>query len=738
MTAPAGPEPPGTTEDVLATPLQYLKGVGPRRAADLKRAGLVTLEDLLYRFPIRYEDRSHLAPIATLKPGRPVSFAGRVLSCGLRSTRRPGFKIFEALIGDATGALRAIWLNQPFLREIFAVGQHVVFYGQLEMRGHGGLQVTNPQYEILEQDKAAEGGDKEVGQDVREGQDTPAEGAAGGAEDKATIHTGRIVPIYERTGAVTPKMQRRLVFDALQRLPAQLPEHLPEGIRARLKLPARSASLRGTHFPPSDAPLAALNRFETAAQQRLIFEEAFLFQVGVNARRRSAEIERKPKPITVDDRIRESARRVLPFRLTAGQRQALKEIVEDLQRPAPMNRLLQGDVGSGKTIVALLAAVVAMENGLQVAFMAPTEILAEQHFANISRLLESSRFRVSLVTGSTPSAARRDQLKDIRDGRVRLVVGTHALVQGDVAFEALGLVVIDEQHRFGVLQRATLRAKGLHPDVLVMTATPIPRTLALTVYGDLDVSSIRELPAGRLPVKTAAKPESRRDEVYAFARREIDAGRQMYVVYPLVEESEKIDLKAATAMADTLAGQVFPQYRVGLLHGRMKAELKEQVMRAFATGDLQILVSTTVVEVGIDVANASIMLVEHAERFGLSQLHQLRGRVGRGAGQSYCILLYQAPLSDESRDRLRAMTETTDGFEIAERDLRLRGPGDFFGTRQAGVPTFRLIDLVRDQALLEAARREASRWLEATKPSSKAVERIVTAWERRFKLIEVG
>ena len=715
MTAPAGPERPGTTEDVLATPLQYLKGVGPRRAADLQRAGLITLEDLLYRFPIRYEDRSHLSPIATLKAGRPASFVGRVLSCGLRSTRRPGFKIFEALIGDASGALRAIWLNQPFLRDVFAVGQHVVFYGQLEMRGHGGLQVTNPQYEIL-------------------GQEEPAEGGDGG--DKGTIHTGRIVPIYERTGAVTPKMQRRLVFDALQRLPAQLPEHLPEEIRVRLKLPARSASLRGTHFPPDDAPLEALNRFDTAAQQRLIFEEAFLFQVGVSARRRSAEIERKPKPIVVDDRIREAARRVLPFRLTGGQRQALKEIVEDLQRLAPMNRLLQGDVGSGKTIVALVAALVAMENGLQVAFMAPTEILAEQHFANISGLLQRSRFRVSLVTGSTPSAARRDQLKDIREGRVQLVVGTHALVQGDVAFEALGLVVIDEQHRFGVLQRATLRAKGLHPDVLVMTATPIPRTLALTVYGDLDVSSIRELPAGRLPIKTAAKPESRRDEVYAFARRELDAGRQMYVVYPLVEESEKIDLKAATA--DTLARQVFPQYRVGLLHGRMKGEQKEQVMRSFVAGELQILVSTTVVEVGIDVANASIMLVEHAERFGLSQLHQLRGRVGRGAGQSYCILLYQAPLSVESRDRLKAMTDTTDGFEIAERDLRLRGPGDFFGTRQAGVPTFRLIDLVRDQPLLEAARGEAARWLDATKPSPKAVERIVTAWERRFKLIEVG
>ena len=527
-----------------------------------------------------------------------------MLSCGVRSTRRPGFKIFEALIGDASGALRATWLNQPFLRDVFSVGQHAVFYGPIEMRGNAGLQLTNPQYEILDD------------------------------EDVETIHTGRIVPIYERTGGVTPKMQRRLVFEALQRLPAELPEHLPEELRARLRMPSRLAALRATHFPPDDVPFDALNRFETAAQQRLIFEEAFLFQVGVQGRRRIAADERKPKPIAVDDRIRESARRVLPFRLTSDQKRALKEIVDDLQRPSPMNRLLQGDVGSGKTIVALLAALVTMENGLQVAFMAPTEILAEQHFANIARLLGDSRFRVSLLTGSTPPAERREQRAEIEAGSIHLVVGTHALVQGDVTFRDLGLVVIDEQHRFGVLQRATLREKGLHPDVLVMTATPIPRTLALTLYGDLDVSSIRELPAGRLPVRTTAKPESRREDIYAFVRGEVDSGHQAYVIYPLVEESEKIDLKAATAMADTLATDVFPQYRVGLLHGRMKPEGKDRVMRAFVAGELQILVSTTVVEVGVDIANASVMIVEHAERFGLSQLHQLRGRVGRGTSQS--------------------------------------------------------------------------------------------------------
>ncbi len=696
------------TDEVLATPLQFLKGVGPRRAADLERAGLTTVEDLLYRFPIRYEDRSRLQPIATLRPGQVASIAGRVLACGLRSTRRPGFKIFEAAIDDGSGSLRAAWLNQPFLRDVFARGQHVVLFGAVEMRGSASLQLTNPQYEILDD------------------------------EEGETIHTGRVVPVYERSGSMTPKMQRRLVHDALQLVPADLPDPLPDEVRLRLNLPSRYAALLATHFPPQDAPLDLLNRFATTAQHRLIFEEAFLFQIGLIARRRSAAAERKPKPVQVDDRIRESARRVLPFKLTNGQRQALKDIVEDMQRPQPMNRLLQGDVGAGKTIVALIAAIVSMENDLQVAFMAPTEILAEQHFFNISRLLQSSRFRVALLTGSTAAAARREQRAEIAAGTIPLVVGTHALVQGDVEFRQLGLAVIDEQHRFGVLQRATLRAKGLHPDVLVMTATPIPRTLALTVYGDLDVSAIRELPAGRLAVKTLAKPESRRDDVYEFVRAQLDAGRQAYVIYPLVEESAKVDLKAATEMADTLQNEVFPAYRVGLVHGRLKAAAKERVMKAFADGDLHILVSTTVVEVGIDVPNAGVMIVEHAERFGLSQLHQLRGRVGRDRHQSYCFLLYQSPLSEEARARLQAMTETTDGFEIAERDLELRGPGDFFGTRQAGVPTFRLIDLVRDREVLDRAQTEAANWFDQAVPAPGAIDKLLVNWEQRFKLIEIG
>jgi len=703
-------DPPGTNESeaFLATPLQFVKGVGPRRAADLERIGLITIEDLLYRFPLRYEDRSRLQSIRTLQPGRPASVSGRILSAGVRSTRRRGFQIFEAVVDDGSGALRAAWLNQPFLRDVLSRGQHVVLYGIVEMRGSATLQLTNPQYEVLED------------------------------EDGERIHTARIVPVYERAGVMTAKMQRRLVFQVLQRLPVDLPEPLPGGLPERLGFPSRHAALLAAHFPPDDTPIAGLNRFDTLPQRRLIFEEAFLFQTGVVARRRFAASEVKPVTAHVDDRIRESVRRVLPFRLTAGQRQSLKEIVEDLQRPQPMNRLLQGDVGAGKTIVALLAALVAMENGEQVAFMAPTEILAEQHFMTLSRLLQASRFRVALLTGSTAAPARRDELAEIAAGTIQLVVGTHALVQGDVEFHSLGLVIIDEQHRFGVLQRATLRAKGLHPDVLVMTATPIPRTLALTVYGDLEVSAIRDLPPGRFPVKTLAKPESRRDEVYAFVRGQLDAGRQAYVIYPLVEESAKVDVKAATEMADHLAAEVFPAYRIGLLHGRMKPEGKDRVMKAFAAGELHLLVSTTVVEVGLDVPNAGVMIVEHAERFGLSQLHQLRGRVGRDRFQSYCFLMYQSPLSDEARERLRAMTETTDGFEIAERDLRLRGPGDFFGTRQAGMPTFRMIDLVRDREVLELARQEAIRWFDQSRPGTAALDDILQSWAERFKLIEVG
>ena len=707
--------------DYLQTPLQFLKGVGPRRAADLQRVGLSTIEDLLYRFPTRYEDRGHFEPIAKLRPGMSASVAGEVVGCGVRPTRRPRFRIFEMLMRDPTGSLRAIWFNQPFLNDVFRPHQRVILFGKLELTSHG-LQMQNPQYEIVQSDE-----------------DAPAAPApAAGGTDEETLHTGRIVPVYEKTGQLTAKMQRTLVHHALAMLPTEVPEPLPPAVRDRQRLIDRRTALHDVHFPPEGTAAAELNNFRSPAQLRMIFEEFFLFQLGLVLRKRRAEADLKPRAVSINDAIREAVRRVLPFKLTGDQKKVVAEIVHDMQRSVSMNRLLQGDVGSGKTIVALIAAVVAMENGFQVAFMAPTEILAEQHYINIRRLLAASRFRIALLTGGTPAKKKRELQAELSGGSLHMVVGTHALVEEDVGFRELGLVVIDEQHRFGVLQRATLRSKGQHPDVLVMTATPIPRTLALTTYGDLDVSIMREMPPGRYPIKTTAKPESRRDEIYDFVRTQVDEGRQAYIIYPLVEESEKVDLKAATEMADHLAQDIFPAYRVALLHGRMKQDAKDRVMQAFARGEFHILVSTTVVEVGVDVANASVMLVEHAERFGLSQLHQLRGRVGRGPHQSFCILLYQYPLTDQGRERLKALTDTTDGFVIAERDLELRGPGDFFGTRQSGLPTLRVGDLVRDHQVMEEARREASAALDDPAQQDVLAAFVRESWAPRFGLVGVG
>ena len=693
-------------DSFLSTPLQFLKGVGPRKAADLKRAGLHTVEDLLYRFPFRYEDRSRMQPVASLRPGVKAAVLGEIKSARLAITRRRGFKIFNAIVGDASGAIRCTWMNQAFLADILQPHLPVVIFGDVKLDSTG-LHFLNPEYELV-------------------------------TDDISGVHTGRIVPFYEKTGSVTPNMQRKLVRSAVDQLPPELPDILPADVRARLHLMARYAAIEESHFPPNEASVDQLNAFRTPAQRRMIFEEFFLFQIGHAWRRHASSIELKPFVPTVDDRIRAAAAKILPFKLTAGQREAVKEIVDDMRRPEPMQRLLQGDVGAGKTIVALLAALVAMENGLQVAFMAPTEILAGQHYANIARLLSQSRFRVDLLTGSTPGLQKHTLHAHIERGSSNLIVGTHALVQEAIRFHKLGLVIIDEQHRFGVAQRAALSAKGLRPDVLLMTATPIPRTLALTDYSELDVSKIPDMPPGRTPVQTWVKPESRRDEIYQLIRAELDRGRQAYVIYPLVEESEKIDLKSATEMADHLQAEVFPSYRVALLHGRMKSDAKDRIMQAFAAGLIHILVSTTVVEVGVDVPNASVMLVEHAERFGLSQLHQLRGRVGRGPWQSHCVLLYQSPWTDDARERLKALALTSDGFAIAERDLELRGPGDFFGTRQSGLPRLRTGDLVRDREIMEEAHREARRIVSEGGLRGELLQFVQQRWQQQFGLIEVG
>ena len=683
-----------------------MKGVGPRIAADLKRAGLVTVEELLYRLPFGYEDRSRMQPISSLRPGTKAAVLGEIKTANVSITRRRGFRIFHAVIADASGSIRCTWMNQAFLADILKPHLQVVVFGDVKFDSTG-LHFMNPEYELV-------------------------------SEDLSSVRTARIVPFYEKTGTVTPNMQRRIVRQALDQLPPDIVEPLPGGLRDRLGLVPRRVAVEESHFPPNEASVDELNAFRTPPQQRLIFEEFFLFQLGHAWRRHETSVEPKPWVPTVDDRIRQSAASVLPFKLTPGQRQAVKEIVDDMRSPAPMHRLLQGDVGAGKTIVALLAAIVAMENGLQVAFMAPTEILANQHFSNIARLLASSRFRVDLLTGSTPGLHKHTVTSHIERGSTHLVVGTHALVQEAVTFHKLGLVIIDEQHRFGVEQRATLREKGLRPDVLLMTATPIPRTLALTDYSELEVSKITDLPPGRKPVRTLVKPESRRDEVFALIREELDRGRQAYVVYPLVEESEKIDLRSATEMADHLQAEVFPAYRVALLHGRLKQDAKDHVMQSFIAGHVQVLVSTTVVEVGVDVPNASVMVVEHAERFGLSQLHQLRGRVGRGAWESYCVLLYQAPWTDDARERLKTMASTNDGFVIAERDLELRGPGDVFGTRQSGLPKLRTGDLVRDRDLMESAHHEARRLVEEGGLTEELRSFVQQRWQEQFGLIEVG
>lgn len=700
-------------EDVLQMPLQFLKGVGPRKAADLKKAGLNTVEDLLFRFPRRYEDRSRMQTIISLRPGMTAAISGKVLNAGLAPTRRPGFKLFSALVQDESGQIQAVWPNQAFLKDVIKSQQRIVLFGKVEIWGSRGLQITDPEFEIVK------------------------EGSEPDKDPDTQLHTGRIVPVYERTGSVTTNMQRRFVWQALHQVPDGGFDPVPGDILKGEGWPDRKAALFQSHFPSSDISVDDLNAFATKAQRRLVFEDFFVFQTGLALRRHENAQVRKGLVSKVDDRIRQCARAVLPFKLTEGQRDALAEIVADMQRAWPMQRLLQGDVGAGKTIVALLSAIVAMENGYQVAFMAPTEILAEQHYRTIVKALDGKPYRVALLSGRVTAATRRDLLPAIERGEINLIVGTQALIQQHVKFKSLALAVIDEQHRFGVVQRGTLAAKGENPDVLVMTATPIPRTLALTECGDMEVSVIRGLPPGRQPIKTMIKADSRRDEVYAMMRDEVRRGRQVYVIYPLVEESEKIDLKAATAMSEQIT-KIFPEFTVALLHGRMKGDEKELVMHRFSRGELHILVSTTVVEVGVDVANATLMVIEHAERFGLSQLHQLRGRIGRGEHASTCVLLYQAPWSDDARERLKAMADTSDGFVIAEKDLQLRGPGDFFGTRQSGLPTLRAGDLTRDADLLERAYQEARARVEAGTLSTAQQDYVRSVWQRQFGLITVG
>ena len=697
----------------LTTPLNYVKGVGPARAAMLEAKGLVTVEDLLGYVPFRYEDRSNMKTVAQLAPGEMATVITEVRSTKMSGFKRRNLGLFEARFSDASRAiLVGKWFHGGYLANVLAEGMKVALFGKVEFDSYSGeLTMLHPEMEILS-------GDDEDGE--------------------AALHVGRVVPIYEGAGKLTTRALRTLTHRILQEV-APEPDFLPEYLRERLKLPARWKAIRETHFPPPDADLRLLNAFRSPGQFRLIFEEFFWLECGIALKRTKA----RTLPgiaFELNERVREQIKAMLPFKPTGAQRRVIQEIAEDMKAPRPMNRLMQGDVGSGKTIVAAEAAVIAIENGYQVAVLAPTEILATQHGLYFKQILSKLGYVTLLLTGSFTAREKAQLKKLIAEGLAHVVIGTHALLEKDVDFKKLGLAIVDEQHRFGVMQRLGLVQKGVHPDVLVMTATPIPRTLAMTLYGDLDVSVIDELPPGRKPIITRHTTDDRVEQVYSFLKQQIEEGRQAYVVYPVIEESETQAMKAAQQMYEHLSREVFPTLTVGLMHGRLAADDKESVMREFKEGRVQILVSTTVIEVGVDVPNASVMVIEQAERFGLSQLHQLRGRVGRGAAQSYCILV-TGKMNDAARHRIRTLVESTDGFYISEMDLKLRGPGEFFGTKQSGLPSLRVANILRDGEILAIARREAVDFI-ARPPSEEDLRRAVAYirdhWQRRYGLVTVG
>jgi ATP-dependent DNA helicase RecG len=701
----------------LTTEVRMIKGVGPQRAELLAKRGLYTLEDLLTYLPFRYEDRIHFSNIRDIQPNGVYTIRASVLSGqAIRRMRGVRDAIYHLLVTDATGSLPCKFFHGGYLEGRIKPGQLLVLHGKAEIDKlrPARLEMVNPQMEML------------------------------GNEETDSTEVGRIVPIYEAIGTFGSRAIRRAIYAALQLLDTRVPDILPEELRKRLGFPSRGQAIAHTHFPPPEESVEALNAYRSPAQQRLIFEEFFLYQLSLALERRTSRKENAIAFRLREENIREALKRILPFKPTAAQKRVLAEIAADLEKPSPMNRLLQGDVGSGKTIVALEAAVVAIENGCQAALMAPTEILAVQHFLSARRILEPGAYRVELLISGMKSAEKAAALERIRSGEAHLVVGTHALIEDNVEFARLGFVAIDEQHRFGVLQRKRLIDKAAShrhaPHVLVLTATPIPRTLSLTLYGDLDVSILDELPPGRTPIETHLTSEPHLNGVWGGVRREVEAGHQAYVVYPVIEES-KLELKAAMDEYERLSKEVFPKFRVGLLHGRLSSEEKDDVMQRFRKNEVQILVATTVVEVGVDVPNATVMVIEHAERFGLSQLHQLRGRIGRGTEKSHCVLVGPARMTDEARARLETMVRTSNGFEIAETDLELRGPGEFFGTRQSGALGFHIANPIRDREMLELARREAFALAEDPAKSAE-LDRVLCGlpgeWQRRYHLARVG
>jgi ATP-dependent DNA helicase RecG len=714
-----------------STPVQYVKGIGPRLAEVLAAKGIQTVGDLLHYLPFRYEDRLNPRLVAELRAGEMATVIAEVRNSGLFRTRR--MPLFQLTVGQGRTKLKCLWFNAAYLQDRFQAGQMVALYGKVEADRDGQLQIMQPQFEILG--------------------DLNEEGGADEAEKKAaaSLEIGRIVPIYESAGQgkLTSRWFRRVIRWTLENLSPHLHDPIPAAVRAHLSLASPREALLKVHWPDAGESFNDLQSSRTPAHIRMIFDELFFIELGLELRRREQKAQ-TGIVFQLNNGVREAIKKVLPFHPTAAQKRVLKEIAADMQAPSPMRRLLQGDVGSGKTIVAFQAAIIAMENGCQVALMAPTEILAQQHYFSARQILERAGYRIVLLTGSLEQERKRDVRRHIARGDAQLIIGTHALIQDRVEFENLGLVVVDEQHRFGVMQRLKLMrksdeaSKAAEPDVLVMTATPIPRTLALTLYGDLDLSVLDELPPGRTPVVTRALPDERVSEVWDFVRKQIAAGHQAYVVYPVIEEDEERELKAARQMYRQLQEKIFPNLRVGLLHGRLDADEKEHNMREFQQGKIEILVATTVIEVGVDVPNATVMVIEHADRFGLAQLHQLRGRIGRGAAKSYCVLMRGGKVSEEGERRLDAMARSNDGFQIAELDLELRGPGEFFGTKQAGIPSFRVANIIRDRQLLEAAKREAAFVIagpnaEISKEEiDRALREMRSRWAPSYGLAEVG
>ena len=659
----------------LSTPIQYLKGIGPKKAKMFEKLGIVCVEDLLYYFPKRYEDRSSFKAISALKKGDVQTIKAQVLVKGSkRSFRNRRFSIFELVVSDDTGRISCLWFNQPYLEKLFNVGDNVILYGKID-EYKGKLQISSPEFELLDE----------------------------GESDKDSLSMGCVVPIYALTEGLTQRIFRGAVKLVLDEFLTQVKDALPYDIRKKYSLLNLAKSLINIHFP-TDITL------RESSYRRLAFEEFFLYQLPVLLRKHKSK-RKKGISHQINQSLLDKFKESLNFKLTSAQEKVLKEIKQDMSLDKSMQRLLQGEVGSGKTVVACFACLIAISNGYQAAFMAPTEILARQHYQNllglIKKLKKQMNFKISLLTSSLDKKAKGAVCRQIKSGKIHLIIGTHSLIQKDVNFKNLGLAVIDEQHKFGVSQRAILPKKGSNPDVLIMTATPIPRTLSLTIYGDLDISCLDELPSGRLPIQTRLYNQAQRREVYKFIESQIEDGRQSYIVYPVIEESFILDLRGAKNMHQKLSSR-FKNFRVGLVHGRMKHLEQEKVMTDFKKGKVDILVATSVLEVGIDNPNATVLVIEHAERFGLSQLHQLRGRIGRGKYQSYCLLI-AAPQSREAIARIKVITASNDGFRIAEEDLKIRGPGEFFGKRQHGLTELRIANPITQMHLLKQARDEAVR-----------------------------